>query len=169
VTIIGYAYDADIHCVDCASRRFRGTEDRDATDSEGNEVHPIFDTAEDHHLDHCGDCHEPLIDHDCDEHGRWEAGYRGDDIADSARFQDHEDAKRWLITELEDHADNVDSWAEPPDHDCESMGHENDASCLRQIANQLSFLAADLSLISRDETFEASLAGVAYWIKEAQK
>jgi len=169
MTIIGYTYDADIHCPACTFEVFLGLENHGAIDSEDNEVQPVFNTVEDHDLDHCGDCHEPLIEHDCDDHGRWKVGYRGDDIADSARFQQHDDAKRWLIRELEEQADNVDSWADPPDHDCESMGHEDDPSCPRQIANQLSFLAADLSLISRDETFETTVAGVAYWIKEAQE
>lgn len=167
--IIGYVYDADIHCPACTFEVFRGLEDYGAIDSEDNEVQPIFDTAEDHDLDHCADCHEALIDHDCDDHGRWEAGYRGDEIADTARFQEHSRAQRWLLRELEDQADNVDSWAEPPSHDCEEMGHEDDDSCPRQIANQLSFLAADLSLISPDETFNATVAGVEYWIKEAQE
>src|SRR6266508_5344677 len=124
--------------------------------------------AEGSELSHCGDCGEPLMDHDCDEHGRWEGGYDGNDMANSARYQDHDDAKRWLLREFEEQADNVDSWAEPPGHDCEDLGHENDDSCPRQVANQLSFLAADLTLISQGETFESTVAGVRYWIKEAE-
>jgi hypothetical protein len=168
--IIGYTYDADIHCPACTHEVFLGLEDHGAIDSEDNEVQPILDTAEDVYLDHCGDCQEPLLDHDCDDHGRWEAGYGGGDLADadSARFQEHGNAKRWLIRELEDRADIVDSWADPPDHDCEAMGHEDDLSCPRQIANELSFLAADVSLISRDEAFETNLAGIEYWIKEVE-
>lgn len=168
MTIIGYTYEADIHCVACALKAFRDLEHQGASDSEGNEVQAVFDIAEGNELNHCADCGEPLLDHDCDEHGRWEAGYCGNNIADSARFRGHEDAKRWLIAELEDQADSVDSWADPPDHDCEEMGHEHDASCPRQIANGLSFLAEDLNLISQDETFEGTVAGVEYWIGEAE-
>ncbi len=168
MTTIGYVYDAAIHCLGCAHNRFHGAEESSAKDSEGNEVRPILDIAEDCYLDHCDDCQEPLIDHDCDEHERWEVGYDGSDIADSARFQDHDDAKRWLIRELEEQADNVDSWADPPDHDCEELRHEDDDSCPRQVANQLSFLAADLSLVSECETFESTVAGVRYWIKEVE-
>jgi hypothetical protein len=167
--VIGFTYDASVHCVDCTYRRFRGSEDRGATDTEGNEVHPIFETDEDSYLEHCDDCRLPLIAHDCDEHGRWEVGYEGSDIADSARFQDHGDAKRWMIREMEEQADNVDSWAEPPNHDCEQMGHEDDPSCPRQIANQLAFLAEDLNLISSDESFESAVRGVRYWIKTAEE
>jgi hypothetical protein len=164
--IVGYTYEADVHCTDCALKAFRDLESRGAIDSEGNQVQPVFDITEGSELSHCADCGEPLMDHDCDEHGRWEVGYDGNDIADSARYQDHDDAKRWLIRELEEQADNVDSWADPPDHDCEELRHENDDSCPRQVANQLSFLAADLSLISQGESFESTVAGVRYWIKE---
>ncbi|HZD70335.1 MAG TPA: hypothetical protein VFA45_15980 [Actinomycetes bacterium] len=167
--VIGFTYDASVHCVDCTYYRFDGSEDRGATDTEGNEVHPIFETDEDSFLEHCDDCRLPLIAHDCDEHGRWEVGYEGSDIGDSARFQEHEDAKRWLIRELEEHADNVDSWADPPNHDCEEMGHEDDSSCPRQVANQLTFLAEDLNLISEGRTFDAVMAGVRYWIKTAEE
>jgi hypothetical protein len=168
MTVIGFVYDAAIHCLGCAHSRFHGAEESVATDSEGNEVQPILDIAEDCYLDHCDDCHESLVDHDCAEHGRWEVGYDGDDIADSARFQEHDDARRWLIRELEEQADNVDSWADPPDHDCEDMGHEDDPSCPRQVANQLAFLAADLSLISQGEAFDSAVAGARYWIKEVE-
>lgn len=168
MTIIGYAYDVAIHCLDCTHNRFQGTEDSDALDSEGNQVQPILDITEGCHLVHCDDCHEPLIAHDCDEHGRWEAAWRKADGRDeeSERFQKHDDAKRWLIRELEGHADSVDSWADPPDHDCEELGHEDDPSCPRQVANQLAFLAEDLGLIPEGRTFEAVMGGVRYWIKE---
>lgn len=55
VNIIAYAYDADYHCPDCTVDRFREqARNRDkldekgvpylARDSEGNHVHPVFDT-----------------------------------------------------------------------------------------------------------------------------
>lgn len=47
--VIGYSYDADTYCVDCAAQ------------TEGEEVHPIFDTDEaGDSPDHCGDCGELL-------------------------------------------------------------------------------------------------------------
>lgn len=47
--IVGYSYEADTYCVDCA------------TETEGDEVHPIFDTDEAGDTpDHCGDCGELL-------------------------------------------------------------------------------------------------------------
>lgn len=55
--IIGYAYEADVPCTDCAEDRFgvpalwHGT----ATDREGNEIHPIF-ASDESQDDHCGDC-----------------------------------------------------------------------------------------------------------------
>lgn len=69
--VVGYSYDADIHCVDCTIKGFqpylpesghRTVEDwLDAEDlphdSEGNEIHPIFDTDEaGDSPEHCGDC-----------------------------------------------------------------------------------------------------------------
>lgn len=47
--VIGYTYEADYHCTDCAEERFPGISKDDGTkyeDSEGNEPHPIFDTDE---------------------------------------------------------------------------------------------------------------------------
>ncbi len=171
MTTVGYTYDASVHCVDCTYRRFLGAEDHGATDSEANEVRPIFETDEDCYLDHCDDCRDPLIAHDCDLHGRWETGWRESNGSeqDSERFQQHDDARRWLAQALEEHADNIDSWADPPNHDCEEMGHEDDDSCPRQIANSLSLLAAEIDLIGQDNEYEVSAAGVAYWIKTVEQ
>lgn len=49
--LIGYTYDADYHCVACTTRQFGAKLDHPqlvgkALDSEGNEVHPLFDTDE---------------------------------------------------------------------------------------------------------------------------
>jgi hypothetical protein len=60
--IIGYTYDADVHCPGCAIAKFGQEPGRywvkeDAEDSEGNEVHPIFqwdETSEEG--EHCGTC-----------------------------------------------------------------------------------------------------------------
>lgn len=80
--IIGYSYEADCHCVECAQKRFghspqsiltacvslpiaavefdeHGLPDRQ-DDNEGNPVHPIFSTDEQLEPQHCGDCHERI-------------------------------------------------------------------------------------------------------------
>ena len=45
--IVGYSYDAAVHCVSCTKGRFPAIDDpdtlpSDTLDGEGNEVHPIF-------------------------------------------------------------------------------------------------------------------------------
>lgn len=64
--IIAYTYEADYHCHDCTIKRFiamphtspdiRGV-DIEATDSEGNPVHPVFDTDDTPDSTCCCDCH----------------------------------------------------------------------------------------------------------------
>ena len=45
--VIAYAYDAAIHCPDCAAERFNGHEDDlGIVDNEGNEVTPVFGSVE---------------------------------------------------------------------------------------------------------------------------
>ena len=69
--VIGWTYDADVHCEADAFKRFGEAlfdDENPPTDSEGNEVHPIFSTDSDCYYDHCGDCGEPLTGHDCREH-----------------------------------------------------------------------------------------------------
>jgi hypothetical protein len=75
IEVIGYSYEADLHCVDCAKKRFGHEDDNakhgkyvpsevdenyvryDAMDNEGNPVHPIFSTDElSPNGSHCGDC-----------------------------------------------------------------------------------------------------------------
>lgn len=70
--IIGYAYEADVHCVRCAVKRFDkfgsvklGTRDEngirtDARDREGNTIHPMFSTDEQLDPEFCGDCRGEL-------------------------------------------------------------------------------------------------------------
>lgn len=55
-SIIGYTYDADVYCTDCAHE---DRMDKDgAEDSEGNPVHPIFiSDASDTVGYSCGKCH----------------------------------------------------------------------------------------------------------------
>ncbi len=69
-TVIGYTYEADCHCVDCAVKRFGfGTAQTelpgdalldendipaDQLDNEGNPIHPIFASDEGESI--CGDC-----------------------------------------------------------------------------------------------------------------
>ena len=70
MTIIAYSYEADIHCVECAKKRFVVESDlvtRDehglpvnVHDREGNHVHPIFSTDEQLDAPFCGDCHAKI-------------------------------------------------------------------------------------------------------------
>lgn len=62
--VVAWAYDADVHCPDCAEKRFNG--DFDWTDegslvrdSEGNVPHPVF-ASDEYDGDHCGTCREPI-------------------------------------------------------------------------------------------------------------
>ena len=50
--IVGYSYEADIHCVDCTAKRFPTLT---GTDDEGNIVHPVFGSDETDYAWHC-DC-----------------------------------------------------------------------------------------------------------------
>lgn len=54
--LLGYSYESDIHCVECANERFG--DDDGAIDREGNGVYPVFcwDTLEDDC--YCGTCQE---------------------------------------------------------------------------------------------------------------
>jgi hypothetical protein len=72
--VIGYTYDADVHCIDCTQLAadvgilkrepplvMKTDENgiaQDLVDSEGNPVHPIFGDAEQTEV--CGDCGEEL-------------------------------------------------------------------------------------------------------------
>ena len=40
--VIGYTFEADVHCVACTIDRFGGLPEFGAVDSEGNEPHPVF-------------------------------------------------------------------------------------------------------------------------------
>ncbi len=61
--VVGYSYEADLHCEDCTYDRFGGdiyNEESPPEDSEGNEISPIFaQDVEDG--DCCGDCGEELL------------------------------------------------------------------------------------------------------------
>lgn len=54
--VVGYAFEADVHCVDCTPPRYTR---EDAEDREGNPVMPIF--AGDADGETCGDCGELLL------------------------------------------------------------------------------------------------------------
>lgn len=58
--VVGYAYEADLHCLDCTCTRFgfphtTDGNDLEAIDNEGNAITPYFlgDTTSE---DYCGDC-----------------------------------------------------------------------------------------------------------------
>lgn len=77
--IMAYTFEADIHCPACTKQTAQrmlldhrhpyamgesclddnGIE-YDLVDSEGNLIHPVFNTDEACHLTHCGDCHQKL-------------------------------------------------------------------------------------------------------------
>lgn len=52
--ILGYAYDAAMHCPDCAAAA--GMAADGAVDSEGNPVGAAFASGEDWHDQYCDDC-----------------------------------------------------------------------------------------------------------------
>lgn len=58
--VIGYAYEAAFHCEDCTRDRFPEADDEfsNVTDSEGNDIHPVF----------AGDEHDPQGEY-CDTCG----------------------------------------------------------------------------------------------------
>jgi hypothetical protein len=65
--IVGYTYEADLHCLECTEKRFNvsideytGFAGEDKTeDREGNNLHPIFlDQLEGGEV--CGDCFEQI-------------------------------------------------------------------------------------------------------------
>jgi hypothetical protein len=61
--VIGYAYEADLHCLDCAANRWGEAVyklDFTAIDGEGNPVHPVFLGDEYDTPPVCGDCHQRL-------------------------------------------------------------------------------------------------------------
>jgi hypothetical protein len=60
--IVGYTYEAGIHCTDCAEKRFTAATLKadTAEDSEGNEVHPIFVSDEGWEDETCSDCGEGI-------------------------------------------------------------------------------------------------------------
>lgn len=62
--VIAYTYEADIHCIPCATERW-GAEalaDTATEDREGNPLHPVFGTDEWLGGAWCGDCAELLIE-----------------------------------------------------------------------------------------------------------
>ena len=56
--IIGWAYNAALHCPDCASTA--GMDCKGAEDSEGNPPGPIFASSELLEVEYCGTCFEPI-------------------------------------------------------------------------------------------------------------
>jgi hypothetical protein len=64
--IVGYTYDAGVHCDACAAERFGRCQcehhDVHGEDSEGNDVEPIFATDEAAGELTCDDCGSELMD-----------------------------------------------------------------------------------------------------------
>ena len=79
--VVGYAYEADVHCLECTEKRFPKMHDylrAPETDREGNEISPIF-AGEDAYEDcgqcsdgqhECPECHVPHNCGDCDATGK---------------------------------------------------------------------------------------------------
>lgn len=75
--VIGYTYEADVHCPSCAFNAAAvgllkreqplalGSDEHglafDLVDREGNPIHPIFSTDEGADVEVCGDCGEELL------------------------------------------------------------------------------------------------------------
>ena len=76
-TVIGYSWQADMHCVDCTRHAANvgllkrepplsmDTDEHglatDLVDSEGNEIHPVFAGDEGASDERCGDCGDELM------------------------------------------------------------------------------------------------------------
>ena len=58
--IIGYTYDADIHCPCCARERFDDLDSELEEDSEGNPIHPVFAGDESEGPEVCGTCGDEI-------------------------------------------------------------------------------------------------------------
>ncbi len=60
-TIVAWAYEASLHCPDCAYARFgNDLHKKETRDSNGNPLHPIFSHENDHRGQVCDVCREPL-------------------------------------------------------------------------------------------------------------
>lgn len=68
--VVGFAYEADLHCVDCAIGRFgpdiMGQDPAEPEDDEGNPISPVFDGEDAYSEDGapycCGDCGSALVE-----------------------------------------------------------------------------------------------------------
>jgi hypothetical protein len=61
-SVVAYTYEADIHCLTCAGKRFEENEHCElvGTDNEGNPIHPVFNTDEFPNPEYCGTCGEEI-------------------------------------------------------------------------------------------------------------
>ena len=59
MNVIGYTYEAGIHCISCAGVRFHKLDEM-VLDKEGNHVMPVFDTDD---MSECGEA--------CEDCGEW--------------------------------------------------------------------------------------------------
>lgn len=56
--VVGYVYEADVHCIECTKKRFPAINLNEVFDREGNEVKPVFEIDWEFLKQHgyCGDC-----------------------------------------------------------------------------------------------------------------
>jgi len=95
--IIAYTYAADVHCPACTRKATGNMKvdhehlhgvgfsaldsfgiEYDTVDSEGNLLHPVFDTDE-HEFTHCGDCHSEISGRQAETsayQAYWQSGWK---------------------------------------------------------------------------------------------
>lgn len=88
--------------------------------------------------------------------------------SEPATFAEHDQAKRYLIAELNTVADNLQSWSEEHDcHDipCPTFGDD----CKSQEASRASLEAEDVNLLSDGEESSTVIDGYSFWLTACQE
>lgn len=109
--VIGYAYEAEIHCADCTRARFPEANDEfsDVLDREGNEVHPVFAGDEHETTVVCGDCGDELYEVEAADEDDEPSEPDEDDITtqDHRRFFQH---GKIVLEPYDRHAEDPHVW-----------------------------------------------------------
>lgn len=84
IDVVGYAYEAALHCPDCTEKRFGDLDKIESVqDREGNTPSPVWGDDEPGDCgDYCNDCHEPLDNMPDDWDGQLLAEFIKDNRAD---------------------------------------------------------------------------------------